>query len=101
MFIICKELYGLKSAQVVWRALFVESIMVMGFKSTEADPNINPCTDKSQWFLIIMTCCLFLLILYCVCLMCLPKLIMDKVGKLFRVKEEWLGEPNCYSTPTE
>jgi len=93
--IVQKALYELKSAGVAWRALFAESIVVMGFKSTRADPDVYICPQvKPNGFKYYEM--LLVLVDDILCLSHAPKPIMDEIGKLYRVKEESLGVPNCY-----
>jgi len=35
-----RTLYGLKTSDAAWRAAFAEKLTVMGYKSTEADPDV-------------------------------------------------------------
>jgi hypothetical protein len=85
VFIICKALYG----------EFYFRIVAMGFKGTKADPDVyihaQVKPDGFEYY--------EMLLIYVDDILCVshdPKPVMDEIGKLYTVKKESVGVPECY-----
>jgi hypothetical protein len=92
--IIKKALYGLKSSGAAWRALFASSLEELGFNNTYADPDvwIRPATHNNfQYYEMILV--------YVDDILCISKdekSIMDRIAKLYRLKDGSLQQPERY-----
>ena len=91
---IARALYGLKSSGASWRAKLSETLMSLGYKSSEADadvwtkrnfkPNVYPYYKY-------MLCCVDDLLHICF----KPKEDMDELNMIYWLKEEF-GPPDRY-----
>jgi hypothetical protein len=92
--IITRALYGLKSSGAAWRAHFAESLHQLGFTSSLADPDVwmRPATKENgehyyEYLLVYVDDILAISVK--------PQLIMESIGKLYRLKES-PGRPSKY-----
>ena len=87
-----KALYGLKTSGAAWRALLASSLMELGYKSTKADPDvwIRAAIKQNGFEYYEMV----LVYVYDILVTAFdPKLTMDAIGKLYRLKEGSVGPP--------
>jgi hypothetical protein len=93
--IIRKALYGLKSSGAAWRAHMANTLRELGFKSTLADPDvwIRPQTRPNGTKYYEMVLVYVDDILH---LSHQPKVVMEAIGKVYRIKEGSLGPPTRY-----
>jgi len=90
--IIEKALYGLKTSGAAWRALLASSLTELGYESTKADPDVwiraavKP--DGFEYYKMLLVYVDDILVIAFD-----PKLTMDAIGKLYRLKEGSVGPP--------
>jgi hypothetical protein len=88
--IIEEALYGLKTSGAAWRALLASLLTELGYESTKVDPNvwIRPAVKPNRFEYYEM------LLVYVDDILVVafdPKLTMDAIGKLYRLKEGSVG----------
>jgi hypothetical protein len=93
--IIEKALDGLKTSGAAWRSLLASSLTELGYESTKADRDVGICTavkpdgfEYYEMLLVYVDNILFVAFD--------PKLTMDAIGKLYRLKEGSVGPPEQY-----
>jgi len=93
--IIKKALYGLKSSGAAWRAHMAQTLRDLGFKSTLGDPDVwireamKPNGFKYYEMILIYVDDILHLSHQ-------PNVVMDAIGKIYRIKEGSLGPPTRY-----
>jgi hypothetical protein len=93
--IIEKALYGLKTSGAAWRALLASFLTELGYKSTKADPDVwiraavKPDGFEYYEILLVYVDDIFFIAFH-------PKLTMDAIGKLYRLKKGSVGPPERY-----
>ena len=90
-----KALYGLKTSGAAWRSLLASSLTELGYESTKADRDVGICTavkpDGFEYYEMV------LVYVYDISVTAFdPKLTMDAIGKLYRLKEGSVGPPDRY-----
>jgi len=93
--IIEKALYGLKTSGAAWRTLLASLLTELGYESTQADPDVWICVAvKPEGFeyyeMLLVNVDDISTIAFD------PKLTMDAIGKLYRLKEGSVGPPERY-----
>ena len=92
--IILQALYGLKSSGAAWRQTLAESLSDMGFVQSRGDPEVlfrmpnNSGKDHYEYILVYVDDLLVL------SYSCGP--IMDRIGKLYRLKDGSVGSLDLY-----
>jgi hypothetical protein len=93
--IITRALYGLKSAGASWRAMFSQSIIELGFKSSIVDPDAyirkNYKDNGTAYYEMVLV--------YVDDVLCIshkPSAIMDSIGQAYVVKEGSVKPPEIY-----
>jgi hypothetical protein len=93
--IIEKALYGLKTSGAAWRALLASLLTDLGYESTRADPDVWICAavkpDGFEYYEMLLVYVDDILVIAFD-----PKLTMDAIGKLYRLKEGSVGPPERY-----
>jgi hypothetical protein len=88
--VLTRALYGLKSSGAAWRADLAGTLRDIGFKSTQADPDvwIKLMSDHYEMVLVYVDDILVF--------SRDPKLVMDELGKLYELKPESVKPPDIY-----
>jgi hypothetical protein len=92
--IIVQALYGLKSSGAAWRSTLAESLSDMGFSQSRGDPDVHfsiaNSSGKDHYEYILVYVDDLLVLSYS----CEP--IMDRIGKIYRLKDGSVGSPELY-----
>ena len=91
-----RALYGLKTAAAAWRSHFQDTIInMLGYKPTYADSDTyfkeRSRKDDTKYY--------SYLVIYVVDVLCLdknPKIIIDHIASVYRVKDGSIEEPSRY-----
>jgi hypothetical protein len=93
--VVVRALYGLKLAGALWHATLAQALRDIGFVSTIADPNvwIQPaaCKDGYNYY--------EMLLVYVDNVLAIshePKVLIDAIGKYYKVKARSDKEPDIY-----
>jgi hypothetical protein len=93
--IIKRALYGLKSSGAAWRTMFAQSLLDLGYKPTLADPDVylrkavKP--DGFEYYEMVLV-----YVDDTLCVSHEPKVTMEEIAKIYRIKEGSLGPPERY-----
>ena len=90
-----RALYGLKSAGAAFRSFLAITLDDMGFKPSDADPDVwlRPAVkpDKEEYYEYVL-----IYVDDILSISCAPRLIMDQISQYFKFKNDNVEPPEMY-----
>ena len=86
--IVTRALYGLKSSGAAWRADLAATLRDLKFTSTQADPDVWIRSSETHYDIVLVYVDDILVFAKD------PKVMMDELGKLYKLKPESIHEPD-------